>query len=346
MTEFSRSEIMAEERLTFETFPQEILLAIFARVEFSKENFTCLTLISRKIYDLLVSNQSVLHDIAVQQFPHALYAARSSGKRIPFTSDTRQVPLSDLLNSYQRTTEEIWAFVSKVEEVRQRMLDGKVLNNYDYLGTMGWKGNLLTGLHLFERMTTTVRGSRCNVSRTLVHNEAYFRPRQTFIHSRSSAASIAMRHSALMLIDVLVFLDERYVATGAPRHRNAPLEDRLLRMAMEQVLFQGHELHDFILNIPLSSVPRRKGWDCFSFQVKYILQNGTSAWDGGQMKRFDHLLTHNIRNFLHAWDVESPACLAMLHNLRRDNKPYDDEAARKMVESFLDGLCEGFGKQS
>ena len=115
--------MMAEDRLNFETLPKEIPLAIFARVEFSKENFTKLTLISRKGYDLLVNSQSILHDIAAEQFPYAVYAARSFGKRIPFTSELRQVSLSDLFTSFRGTTERICAFFCDVEEIRQRMLD-------------------------------------------------------------------------------------------------------------------------------------------------------------------------------------------------------------------------------
>jgi hypothetical protein len=72
------------------------------------------------------------------------------------------------------------------------MVDQKVLSIYDYLRTMGWKDNILTGLHLFEKMKMPVGGRRCKNGDTIVHDRSCFRPRQTFIYSRSSAASIAM----------------------------------------------------------------------------------------------------------------------------------------------------------
>jgi hypothetical protein len=105
---------MVDRKVTFESLPKELLLAVFAEVEFSKENFINLTLINRDTYDLLVNNQRILHDIAAKQFPHALYAARFSGRRIAFTAEPSQVSLNDLGN-FQRLTDKIGALVCDVE---------------------------------------------------------------------------------------------------------------------------------------------------------------------------------------------------------------------------------------
>jgi hypothetical protein len=145
-----------------------------------------------------------------------------------------------------------------------------------------------------------------------------------------------------MLLDILVFLDDKLVATGNPTNKRTPPDDRLLRMTMEQVLFQGHELEDYVFNIPHDvgpgTIQRCKGWYWFSYQAKHVIWAETVVWEGRKMKCFDHLLTHNIRNFLHAWDLESPTCSAILHNLESDEKPYDESAVRRMVEGFLDSL--------
>lgn len=58
--------------LSLPDFPNEVLLAIMARVEFSFENFTRLSLVSKHFYDLMKTHKTrILNDVAEAQFSEA-----------------------------------------------------------------------------------------------------------------------------------------------------------------------------------------------------------------------------------------------------------------------------------
>jgi hypothetical protein len=119
-------------------------------------------------------------------------------------ANPRSITLSTLVE-FQRITQEIDAFVNEVEQTTHEMLEKKPLLRY--LANTGWKTNLLAGLHLYRRMNEAVGGEICINGHVWTDRDKIFVPRRTLIDTVWLPASVAMRQTALMLVEIVSFLD-------------------------------------------------------------------------------------------------------------------------------------------
>jgi hypothetical protein len=333
---------MATDASALESLPKEILLAIFAKVDFSKESLMRLRLVNQGFNNLLIHHQSILYDIAVNQFPQAFFASQYPGQSVPFSSNPKHLSMTRL-KTFQESTAEIDAFISEIEEVRDSMIEKNGPQNY--LATAGWKENLSAGLHLFQRMKASVGGEKCMNGQVWAHIHSTFLPRQAFVSFLPIIACPHMRHTSLMLLEIQQFLDNTGNSRRGHNREHTPYPERYLRMGMEVVLFQSHNLDTYVLskqdrNRAHPNHDRHKGWQYFAHQTRTLWHREKEQGPAFEYKRrrYDQLLSNKIRGFLEAWDAEAPRCLGALHNLRVEGSPYDESAARKMVETFLDGL--------
>jgi hypothetical protein len=279
--------MMAESTLTFENLPNEIILAIVARVPYSKEDFGTLLLVSHRVHDLMVSRGRLLiRDIAAVQYPEAFNAFKYPPHPFP-----EQLRFRDL-RLFQRTTCDIDSAVKEVSSVRcQAVCNGCIMGNF--LGCERFEADLRLGLFLYSRIAARVEDP-------LIHCTygEYPRLQHLFVQSLPPLYAIAMRNTSLIFLDLLKLVDTDLMAqrrdTKRPPTKSNLFSKSVMKATIESRLYKstpGSSICDSIFR-PFRQIVCPGGPE---LDDRHVLHYDAEAWEleikGATMSQIDPLLS-------------------------------------------------------
>lgn len=317
--------------------PNEILLEIIKRVDFSSENLNSLMLVNRHFHQLIVTRgKKLLNDIAEVQCPYALTAYRYP--RSPFAVDNEFLSMG-ALRELVESSHRISTLMSKMEDI----MDRTPRNRFRGPPKGNWRETFLVGLHTFNRLSKIAQDHKPEqVGRTHRGLSSLCR---TYVDSLPAATCLAMRYMTLetakyLKADTCYLSPIRLVEDLWP----VPVThfpDKVIRIALEQDA----------LSVIIGCVNARSAtdlvledWPGYCLMVQHADRIRTlfrKVHDGELIEtplkpRFDRLVTRRIReDILGQWDrfvEDNPQVVA---NLRAADAR-DNEGVRTLIHSFLD----------
>jgi hypothetical protein len=152
----------------------------------------------------------IFSDIAAEQFSRAL-----ANKRFPHCSPfseglefSTQKHLLDTCEVHKKFEQEVTRIAKVEASMREQGLDSK------YLGTKGWKNNVLTGLYVVKSLRDHVQAAAAPLPNPLILLRVKRAARcKEFVNSLPLSCCLAVRHTTLLVVEVVDYLgahDELY----------------------------------------------------------------------------------------------------------------------------------------
>ena len=329
---------------SFDSLPNEIVLAIIVRVPLSYESFQALLLTDRRINTLMSGRgRKLLEEIADVQFPLALWASNQ-----PTTPFYKNGPIYCLgrLDGLCSKSKNVADYVRIVERIRTDMLKEGDLGQA--LGARGWKQNLRIALHIMYLPSVPLEDRR-GYGQSLKDRSHHYAMVLNYI---PVDCILAVRHATLMGVELFNFLDKsiavRRTELGQPATTSIARNEIELRRAIEfsfdnfllscRVTF--HSLHgygwsdadEYIMN----------PWRLLKLTMReMLLETGShsSASCRTNTRVFPTILSclnRRTQDILGDWDsfvVQAPEAIAAL---QREGGEQDLKPVRALVEHFLE----------
>jgi hypothetical protein len=337
---------------TFDALPPEVILQIFIRVPFSQDDFKALQLVNRRMYQIMAERGwMIFRDIAAEQFPHAV-AIKRFPHCSPFAKGLEFVTpkqLSDI-GEVQGRFEKIVTSMARVEaSMRQEGLNPK------YLGTKGWKDNVLTGLYVTKSLQDHIQAAASRLPKPLKLRPVKRAARcKEFIDFLPLSYCLALRHTTLLMVEVIDYLgahDELYDirhgrGTGSEFDGASNFSDRTMKL-----WFENRDDDAFSLALSFFNAKERCPVNMRA-RVRHLVTAGqriqsteshniTEMLSEGGSFRFDHLITRRIAEAIEDWDEfaggQGKAFIKQMQKLGEAGGE-ESPSARILIESFLDDL--------
>ena len=339
---------------TFDALPPELIFEVIIRVPFSKDDFTALQLINRRVYQIMGKRGwQIFNDIAAEQCAQAL-----AMKRFPYCSPfakglgyTTQNQLSDASEMHQRFEKQ----VSSMANVEASMLQQGL--NTKYFRIKGWKSNVLTSLNVVKSMEEYVlaAASRLPKPNMLRAEKKALRCRE-FVDSLPISYCLAVRHTTLLMVQVVDHLGLHHevydIRHGRGRGAGLGIDagvnlcDRTMKIMFENCYETTFKQ---ALSI-LEGEDGRTGKGARK-ELKNLINigqriQGIELYNITEMLsvesfRFDHHITRRIAEVIEDWnEFASGAGKGFIAETQRTEGKGEEASpsAKSLVESFLDDL--------
>lgn len=336
----------------FDALPAEVVLQIIIRVPFSQHDFQAIQLVNRRMYQIMAKRGwMIFRDIAADQFPHAVAI-----KRFPHCSPfsrglefVSQKQLSDICEVQDKFQKKVNSMARVEASMRQRGLD------CNYLGTKGWKDNVLTGLYVAKSLQDYILAAASRLPKPLKLRPVKRAARcKEFIDSLPLSYCLALRHTTLIMVEVIDCLgahDELFDirhgrGTGSEFDGASNFSDRTMKLWFEN-------RDDDAFSLALSALDAKSRHPVLARElVKRLVSAGqrihsteshniTEMLSEGGSFRFDHHITRRITEAIEDWDeFASGQGKAFIEQMQKLGEAGGEESpsARILIESFLDDL--------
>jgi hypothetical protein len=336
----------------FDALPAEVILQIIISVPFSQHDFQALQLVNRRMYQIMAKRGwMIFRDIAAAQFPHAVAIKRFPhcspfSRGLEFVTQKQLSDISEVQDKFQR---EVTSMAKVEASMQQQGL------NPTYLGTKGWKDNVLTGLYVAKGLQGHILAAASRLPKPLKLRPVKRAARcKEFIDSLPLSYCLALRHTTLLMVEVIDYLgahDELYDirhgrGTGSEFDGASNFSDRTMK-----IWFENRDDDAFAL--ALSALDAEKRHPDFAQKlVKRLVSAGqriqsteshniTEMLSEGGSFRFDHHITGRIAEAIEDWDeFASGQCKAFAEQMQKVDEAGAEKSpsARILIESFLDDL--------
>jgi hypothetical protein len=341
---------MASTTTNFDSLPVEVLLQIIIRVPYSPDDFKALTLVSRRVNQVMVKRGwKIFDDIAALQFPLAVEMTKYPshwpfGKDVEFSTPSRLSVACTFYNSVQSE-------LQLMQEVVQLMSDQGV--GRKYVGVKGWKRNVMTGISFLARIQEyfcKAAGSPAT-SHTMDLMERKSRCRH-IVASLPLSYCLTVRHTTLIVLELVNFLDNfrdvhfRLLNFFDNQDPVQPLSDTSMKFTLENNLSTRSEILAALnaYDGSRTEATQLKPWERIAFEIRYAQSLDVTELEDTFLRygvRIDHLITQRIEDAIQNWDAfaegEGKSFVEDMHAINGGDKD-QARAARALIESFLDDL--------
>ncbi|ERF76114.1 hypothetical protein EPUS_01447 [Endocarpon pusillum Z07020] len=346
---------MARHAATLDALPSELIYEIIIRVPFSKDDFTALQLINRRVYQIMGKRGwMIFNDIAAEQCAQAL-----AMQRLPYCSPfaqglgyPTQNQLADVCEMHQKFEKQVNSMAKAEAGMLQQGLDTK------YFRIKGWKSNVLTGLNVVKAMEKYVQAPAARLPNpNMLRAEKKAVRCREFVECLPISYCLAVRHTTLLSVQVVDYLGLHHEVydirhgrgrgTGLGGEAGVDLCDRTMKVMFENnycdttfkqalLILEDEEGRN-------SKAARRQLRDLVNVgqRIQGIeLYNITEMLSVASF-RLDHHITRRIAEAMEDWDdFASGAGKGFIAETQRTEGGGEEASpsAKSLVESFLDDL--------